>query len=61
MSLLCFFLFFKSLPEGTFIDFRGRGVRGKRDRNVDVRNIDQLPPVCALTGDRTCNLGMSPD
>ena len=34
---------------------------GERERERDVRNINQLPPVCALTGDGTCNLGMCPD
>ena len=31
--------------------------------NIDVRkrNIDWLPPVCALTGDQTRNLGICPD
>ena len=36
----------------------------ERDRqtDIDVRNIDwSLPPVHALTGEQTCNLGMCPD
>ena len=40
-----------------FIDFRNRG----RKRNIDVRNIDQLPPTQAPSGDWTCNLGMCSD
>ena len=44
---------------------REEGVERKRGReggrNIDVRNFDQLPPVCVLTGDQTCNLGMRPD
>ena len=26
-----------------------------------ARNIDQLPTICALTLDQTCNLGMCPE
>ena len=37
-----------------FVDFREEG----RERE---RNIDQLPPKGALTGDLTHNLGMCPD
>ena len=33
---------------------------GERKRKKE-RNIDGLPPVCTLTGDRTYNLGMCPD
>ena len=44
------------------IDFTVRerkGVRGEeRERE---RDIHQLPPVSALTGARTCHLGMCPD
>ena len=36
---------------------RGEG----RNRNTDVRNIDWLPLVRALTRDRTCNPGVHPD
>ena len=36
--------------------FRERGREKQRQRN-----IDQLPPVHAPTGDRTCNSGMCPD
>ena len=37
----------------------GKGeVKRERQRNVDVRNIDLLPPKCSPTGSRTCNLGM---
>ena len=41
-----------------FIDFRERGRERERENNIDVRatlmgerNIDQLPPVYALTRD----------
>ena len=30
----------------------------ERERNIDVRNIDQLPPPHTPTGDWTQNLGM---
>ena len=59
--------FFKSSPEDMFIDFRarGRGREGRREREretlISGRNIDQLPPIYALTRDQTCNLGMCPD
>ena len=29
----------------------------EREREADVRNINQLPPVRALTGDQAHNLG----
>ena len=38
-----------------FIAFRERGKR-ERERNIDVRNIDWLPPIHALTGNRTPNI-----
>ena len=42
-----------------FIDFRYRErVRGERQTDIDVRNINQLPPICALARNRLCNLGM---
>ena len=35
---------------------------GERERNIDMRETsDQLPPVCAPTGDWTHNPGMCPD
>ena len=43
------------------IDFRERGRQRERERNIDVRNIDWLPLVCAPTRDRAHNLGMCPD
>ena len=49
-----------------FIDFRERG-KGRqgvgvgRERNMDVREKHQLPPVCTPAGDHTHNLGMCPD
>ena len=47
-----------------FIDFRekGRGTRSEeeRERGTEI-DIDHLPPLCVLTGDQTCNLGMCPD
>ncbi|XP_036919457.1 nuclear autoantigen Sp-100 isoform X3 [Sturnira hondurensis] len=33
------------------------GRNREKDRNIDVRNIDQLSPVCTPTGDQTHNLG----
>ena len=42
-----------------FIDFREKG--GEREENIDVRNIDQPPPIHALTKKRTHNAGMCPD
>ena len=38
-----------------FVDFSQRGERGRK------RNINWLPPVCALTGDGARNLSMCPD
>ena len=34
---------------------------GERERNSDVRNINWLPTICALTRDGTRSLGMCPD
>ena len=64
-QLLLLFFFFLILTHGyIFIDFRGRA--GERERSKEKqreretlmweRNIEQLPPVCSLTGDRTHNL-----
>ena len=44
-----------------FIDFReregvGGGVEREKESYIDVRNIDQLPPVRIPTGDGTHNL-----
>ena len=39
----------------------GEGRDKGRDRNIDVRNIDWLPFLCALTRDQTHNLGICPD
>ena len=39
------------------IDYR----EGKGKKYIDVRNIDGLLPICTLTGDRSCNLGVCPD
>ena len=52
-----FKIIFSPSPEDMFIDFR-REEEGKRERE---RNIDQLPPVHTLTGDRTGNRGTCPD
>ena len=52
---LAWTFFFKSL----FLD-RREGRETERERNIDVRNIDQLPLVGALTWDRTCNLHVCP-
>ena len=43
--------------------FRERKGERKRGRETLMceRNIDQLPLVCALTGDQACNTGMCPD
>ena len=49
--------------------FRERGRERERERETDrvrqrdinVRNIDQLPLICAPTRDGTHNLGMCPD
>lgn len=48
--------FFKFSAKEMFIDFRetGRGREIKRERerkNIDVANIDGLPPACAPTKD----------
>ena len=43
------------------INFRKRGRGREREGNINVRNINQLPPVRALTGDQTHNFGMCPD
>ena len=50
----------KSLSKDMFIDFREMkgGEEGERERE---RDIDWLTPVCTLTGERTCNLGMCLD
>ena len=37
-----------------FIDFREEGEQ--RETSMWERNMDQLPPVCARTGDQTCKL-----
>lgn len=42
---LCSFFFFKFSPK----DRLGRGEREK-NRNIDVRNTDLLPSMCAPTG-----------
>lgn len=36
---------------------RQGGKESDRERNTDVRNINQLPPVHTPTRDQTCNLG----
>ena len=47
---------------GFFFDFwkRGRGGQqeGEQGRNINVRNTDQLPLVCALTEAQAQNLNM---
>ena len=40
---------------------RAEGRERERERNIDVRNIDQLPLLYALTGDQTRNLDKCPD
>ena len=39
----------------------GGGWGRERETLVWRRNIDRLTPVCTLTGDHTCNLGVCPD
>ena len=39
--------------------FLERGEGRERERNIDVREKHQLPPVCAFTWDLTRNSGMS--
>ena len=41
-----------------FIDLRERGKERERERerNIDIRNINWLPPLRTLTWDRTRNL-----
>ena len=41
------------------IDLGGGG--RERERERERRNNDQLPSICALTGDQTHNTGMYPD
>ena len=57
---MIFFLFFESLAEDSFIDFRERGRerKGEIKININVRNVDLLLPAHAPTGDRTQNLSM---
>ena len=42
------------------MDSRERGREKERERNI-VRNINQLPPIRAPTGDQTFNPDMFPD
>ena len=42
------------------ICLRERG-KGERERYINVRNIDWLPPIHAPTGDQTHNLDMYTD
>ena len=44
MFCLFIYLFNQSSPKDMFIDFREEG------RDIDVRNIDGLPPARALLG-----------
>ena len=52
--------FLKSLPKDMLIDFKERGRKWETEREISMweRNIDWLPPTCALTRDRTCIPGM---
>lgn len=43
------------------LERKGGGKGRERNRNTDVRNVDQLPPVHTPTGDQTQNLGMYSD
>ena len=40
---------------------KGEGREKERERNIDVGNVDWLPPICTLTVDGTCKPGMCPD
>ena len=59
-SKLLIYLFYSS-PEDMFLLISERGKEKERETLMWERNIDQLPPMRALTGDQTCNLGMCPD
>ena len=54
-----FYLYFILFSKDFIYLFLERGEG--RERNIDVRNIDQLPLTCALTGNQTRNPGMCPD
>ena len=53
-----FFNFFLILTQGHFSLLLGREEEG--ERNTDERKKHQSSPVCAWTGDGTCNLSMCP-
>ena len=60
---------FLILTQDMYFDFRERwGLvrerereRGRGRERERERNISRLFPVCAPTGDQTCNLGVCPD
>ena len=55
--------FFLSLPKDMLIDFRERGRKGERGRQIlmQERNIDRSPLIQCPNWDQTRNLGMCPD
>ena len=64
-SLFCFkfvflLLLFFILTEDVLTDFREGKEVGERERNISVRNSDQLLLAHALPGDQTCSPGMCP-
>ena len=38
----------------------GRRIEGESERDTDVKEKHQLPPVCPPTGDQACNLLLVP-
>ena len=57
--LLLLFIYF--LERLYLFIIREKGNERQRERNINVRNIDQLPLLCTWMGDWTQNLGMCPD
>lgn len=56
---LIVFFFFKIFVWG-YVYWFWRERKAEREKNIDVRNIDQLPPIHAQTRDWTSNLGAYP-
>ena len=60
MSL--FFSFFLSFLLFFYREREGKGGKKRgRESSMWERNINQLPLICTLSRDQTCNLGMCPD
>ena len=60
-SLAISLSFSKFSPKGIFLLILERErEEEKAIEKESERNINLLPPVCALTGDKTCNLGVCP-